>query len=235
MVYAASSYVPATPVPAAVPQLELPMVQMLCSRLCHDLAGPVGAVGAGIDMLRDGAGDDAEARELVAFGARQLAARLDFYRIAFGFGGAAQHFSWAGVRTLTQRLFEGGRVMAEFKTPAADGGGEVAPDVFRLALLLILLGAEALPRGGGIAVVASGARPGSTLPGLTLSVRASGDKAALAEASVAALSGNDDGGTPSRAVTAVYAARLAQSLGVGIRVRTEAGAITLSVSLPAAA
>jgi histidine phosphotransferase ChpT len=235
MVSTAASYVPTTPVPAAAPQLELPMVQMLCSRLCHDLAGPAGAVGAGIDLLSDAAGNDAEARELVAFGARQLAARLDFYRIAFGFGGSPQHFSWAGVRTLTQRLFEGGRVTAEFTTLAADGGGEVVPDVFRLALLLILLGAEALPRGGGIAVGVSRARPGSTLPGLTLSVRASGIKASLPDATAAALSGNDDGGTPSRAVTAVYAARLAQSLGVSIRMETEAGAITLRVSLPAAA
>ena len=230
MVNAAVPSSPVRPFAATNPQLELPIVQMLCSRLCHDLAGPAGAVGAGIDLLGDDVGDAAEARELVAFGARQLAARLDFYRVAFGFGGAPQHFSWAGVQSLTQRLFEGGRVEAHFAVPAADGRSPVARDVFRLALLLILLGAEALPRGGTLAVVVARARPG-----LALSVRASGSTATLADATAAALPGGDHTpSTPTRAATAVYAARLAQSLGATLCVETEPRAIVLGASLPAA-
>ncbi|RME62159.1 MAG: histidine phosphotransferase, partial [Alphaproteobacteria bacterium] len=62
---------------------------ILCSRLCHDLVSPVGALVNGIEILAEE--DDAQMRAqvlaLLEDSARQTANRLQFFRLAFGAGG----------------------------------------------------------------------------------------------------------------------------------------------------
>ena len=69
-------------------QVDLQVVQLLCSRLCHDLAGPAGAVHNGVELLEELGGEDGAALGLVATSVEQLNGRLGFYRLAFGLGGA---------------------------------------------------------------------------------------------------------------------------------------------------
>ncbi len=68
--------------------LDMRVLELLMARLCHDLAGPIAAVGHGAEALAD---DDqnlaGEALRLVAEGAIRAASRLQFYRFAYGFGG----------------------------------------------------------------------------------------------------------------------------------------------------
>ncbi len=215
---------------AASPRLELPIVQMLCSRLCHDLAGPAGAVGAGSEMLGEAAGGDADALELVTLGARQLAARLNYYRVAFGFGGTPAHLCWSGVRELAESLFAGGRVAIEWNRALPVGADDTPVDGFRLALLLLLLGGEALPRGGTLSVDVAGARPGCRL-----AIRAIGTTVALSREALAAVAGGDACAVTSRTVAAYYAGQLADALGATIDVEPLGGALELRVALPAAA
>ena len=56
------------------------LASLLCSRLCHDLVGPVGAVASGVEMLEleDDADMRAEAIRLVGLSASQAIARLRF-------------------------------------------------------------------------------------------------------------------------------------------------------------
>ena len=58
------------------------IAQLLCSRLCHDLAGPAGAVNAGVEFLNDGGGEASEAAGLALQAAHQMSRRLEFYRAA---------------------------------------------------------------------------------------------------------------------------------------------------------
>lgn len=62
---------------------------LLCSRMCHDLLSPVGAMNNGLELLADE--DDpamrAQVLQLLADSARASADRLKFFRIAFGQGG----------------------------------------------------------------------------------------------------------------------------------------------------
>jgi histidine phosphotransferase ChpT len=62
---------------------------LLCSRLCHDLLSPVGAMSNGLELLADEDDPDMRARvmELLADSARASADRLKFFRLAFGAGG----------------------------------------------------------------------------------------------------------------------------------------------------
>jgi histidine phosphotransferase ChpT len=62
---------------------------LLCSRLCHDLLSPVGALNNGLELLADETDPAMRARvtELLHESARTSAAKLKFFRLAFGAGG----------------------------------------------------------------------------------------------------------------------------------------------------
>ena len=62
------------------------LAAMLCSRVCHDLINPIGAIGNGLEVLSDpNQGEMAEgARDLIASAAKQSRAKLEFARLAYG-------------------------------------------------------------------------------------------------------------------------------------------------------
>ena len=65
------------------------LASMLCSRLCHDLLSPVGALNNGIELLADEQDPEMRERcmELLADSAAATANKLKFFRLAFGAGG----------------------------------------------------------------------------------------------------------------------------------------------------
>jgi len=71
-------------------QVDVRVAQLLCSRLCHDLVSPIGAVNAGLELLEEAADDDGRALGLITTSAAEAARRLAFYRVAFGLGVGAQ-------------------------------------------------------------------------------------------------------------------------------------------------
>src|SRR5690348_6964348 len=67
----------------------LDLASLLCSRLCHDLMSPVGALNNGIELLADETDPDMREKclELLGDSARATANKLKFFRLAFGAGG----------------------------------------------------------------------------------------------------------------------------------------------------
>src|SRR5438876_8149334 len=65
------------------------LASLLCSRLCHDLMSPVGALNNGIELLADETDPDMRDKclELLADSARASANKLKFFRLAFGAAG----------------------------------------------------------------------------------------------------------------------------------------------------
>lgn len=130
---------------------ELTLASLLSSRICHDLIGPVAALNNGVEIIEDGAEEDlrAHAFELIGDSARMASAKLQFYRAAFGAGGAlADAVNLDEMQDLTAKFLEGGRVTLEWTK------GETALDrrIAKLLLNLILIGVETLPRGGALRV-----------------------------------------------------------------------------------
>ena len=68
---------------------ELDFAALLCSRLCHDLISPVGAISNGIEILSDEEDEmmRMEVMKLLELSAGQTSNRLKFYRLAFGAAG----------------------------------------------------------------------------------------------------------------------------------------------------
>src|SRR5436189_5036558 len=69
----------------------LDLAALLCSRVCHDLISPVGAIVNGLEVLDDNpkAEDRDFALDLIRKSAKTASARLQFCRLAFGAAGSA--------------------------------------------------------------------------------------------------------------------------------------------------
>src|SRR5687767_6415518 len=65
------------------------LASLLCSRLCHDLMSPVGALNNGIELMADESDPDMRDKclELLGESARASANKLKFFRLAFGAAG----------------------------------------------------------------------------------------------------------------------------------------------------
>ncbi|MDE1148268.1 MAG: histidine phosphotransferase family protein [Azospirillaceae bacterium] len=168
--------------------LDLNVVELLCSRLCHDLISPVGAIANGVELIEEmGQSMADEAMSLIADSADQAARRLRLFRLAYGAAGGSSAFTAAEARTVLSAWFRGGRVRLEWPAdvmPKAEDG------LLKLALNLGLLAEEALPHGGVVTV----AGPEGAAP---LSLTAQGPKVGLREEVQAAL----DGAVPQSELT----------------------------------
>jgi histidine phosphotransferase ChpT len=157
------------------------LASLLCSRLCHDLVSPIGALSNGVEILADeeDATMRAQALTLLEDSARTAANRLKFFRLAFGSaGGYDSEIDVREVRAAIEGLVGGGRVeiiwqVAEATLPKA---------AVRVLLNLALIGGEALLRGGSLTV---GARRESGA--VRLMVAAEGPKVLVGEDTRAAL------------------------------------------------
>src|ERR1700680_1447081 len=68
--------------------VDLRVPDLLPPRRCHDLIGPVPAIGNGVELLADEDPDFVrDAVALVGESARKANRRLQFYRFAYGFTG----------------------------------------------------------------------------------------------------------------------------------------------------
>jgi histidine phosphotransferase ChpT len=125
------------------PLIDLRVLRLLASRLCHDLIGPVAAINNGVELLGDEDPDFVrDAVALVGDSARKAAARLQFYRFVFGAGQGTP--SGQSPQALAAALFDGGPILCDYGAAAAELGLEWQ----KLACNLLLVAGEALPRGG---------------------------------------------------------------------------------------
>ncbi|MGB6326416.1 MAG: histidine phosphotransferase family protein [Methylocella sp.] len=134
----------------------LDLAALLCSRVCHDVIGPVGAIINGLEVLDEE--QDTELRgfalDLIKKSAGQASARLQFCRLAFGAAGSAgASIDTGDAATVARGLFGGERTELEWNVPPL----RMPKNNVKLILNLCLIAAAAIPRGGVIEVTLSGA------------------------------------------------------------------------------
>lgn len=192
--------------------IELIAAQLLVSRICHDLAGGISALGTGAELLIDeGGAPEGDALALIASSAQQSSHRLQFLRVAFGHGGGEDgSISMAELRELTHGFLEGGRVSLVWP----DDSARIPMGAGKLLLNLCLIGSESLPR-GGVLDISCGHVDGK----LGFAVAAEGDGARLLPQLKAAMAPDVDAQslTPRTVhghFTAVLAAKLAAELEI---------------------
>ena len=181
-------------------QIEFRVLELLASRLCHELISPVGAVNNGVELLNDGdASFVRDATTLIGQSARRAAMRLQFYRFAYGAGGLGGGAPDA--KSLVSGILEGGKVRCDWPSEF----DVLAAPWQKLTCNLMLLASEILPRGGTVTLTRAGNGVAAAAAGEAVNLTAE-LKAALAPAAeVAALT--------ARTVHAYFTARYAENVG----------------------
>lgn len=190
---------------------------LLCSRLCHDLLSPVGALNNGVELLADE--NDPMMRDqvigLLGESARTTAEKLKFFRLAFGAAGGfgdqvdtnEAKNAIAGILGVNGRV-QLGWLVTEHSLPKP---------AIKVLLNLALIAADALVRGGQLDVGAevSGDRT-------DIVIRAEGPRLILDPELRAALTGQvDERAISSRSAAAYLAYSIANTAGGGIQVSAE--------------
>lgn len=206
---------------------ELKLAELLCSRLCHDLVSPVGAVNNGIELIEEFGEGDGQAIKLIASSGKQASRRLQFYRVAFGQAGTQLAQPVADVRELLDGIFEGGKLAVAWdpactKAPSVPGWG-------KMLLNLISLASDSLPRGGvlGVSVTVGAGRS-------RLAVSASGQGCRLGDEARNALAPLAKVETLSpRGAQPFFTARLAERMGGKLEITgPEADKMGFAVEIP---
>ncbi|RJF94621.1 histidine phosphotransferase [Oleomonas cavernae] len=198
----------------------LRLVGLLCSRLCHDLVGPVGAVVNGVELLTDAADDDDlrdQSIALIGDSANELSARLRFFRIAFGAAGGDVPMARDELVSIVAPVLQGRRISLGVEG-ARDG---VPREQLRLLFTLALIAADCLPRGGRL-----------TLDLETTTFVAQGDRCALPAGLAAALAGAEAELDP-RSAPGALARQLAGAEGLVVTAAAADGAVTIGLSAQA--
>jgi histidine phosphotransferase ChpT len=135
--------------------LDIRIAELLAAQLCHELSGPVAAIGNGAELLaEEGAPFLDEAVRLIGDSASRVASRLQFYRFAYGFTRGSTAVG-PPPGELASRFFAGGRISCDYLEPARN----LPLDQQKLACNLLLVGARALPRGGHLVAAAGDCGP----------------------------------------------------------------------------
>jgi histidine phosphotransferase ChpT len=124
------------------------LAALLCSRVCHDIISPVGAINNGLELLDEG-GADEDAMRLIRTSARNASARLQFARLAFGAAGSANmQIDTGDAHSVAVAFLANEKPELEWT-----GGRALLPkNKVKLLLNLLLIANAAIPRGGKLVV-----------------------------------------------------------------------------------
>lgn len=191
---------------------DIDLAALLCSRVCHDVISPVGAIANGLEVLDDE--DDASMKEiamdLVRRSAQQASAKLQFCRIAFGAAGSAgSHLDLKDAGEVAKNFIGDEKIELVWETPNETR----EKNQVKLLLNLLLLATTTIPRGGRVGVL---------LTGDAIAVRSNGENAKMPDKTVAFMNDpTDDSDMDARLVQVYYTMRLAQSAGYSLIITQE--------------
>ncbi len=207
---------------------SLDLASLLCSRLCHDLLSPVGAMSNGIELITEEKDPEMRKRcfELLEQSAKISADKLKFFRLAFGAaGGYGDMVPVEEARSVVDALAgNNGRIEVNW----ALGADALPKPAVKTLLNLALIGIEALVRGGTLELGAE-MREGAS----EIVVRASGNRVVFDETIGLALEGRlDPRELSSRTAPAAMLFQLAEGLGGGLQFALSDDALVLGAVLP---
>ena len=187
---------------------DLDLAALLCSRVCHDIISPVGAIANGLELMDDPEVDadmKATALNMVRSSAKTATAKLKFCRIAFGASGSAGAQIDMGEAGEIAIGFVGDeKIRLDWQAPR-----ENRPKAeVKLVLNMLMLAMAGIPRGGLVTVTANGRN---------FNVSAKGERAKVPQTMADVLTGTTPPDTlDARLVQPYYAKLLAQSAGLSL-------------------
>jgi histidine phosphotransferase ChpT len=204
--------------PIAIGALDL--AALLCSRVCHDLISPVGAIVNGLEVLEEDKDEETKvfALDLIKKSAETASAKLQFCRIAFGAAGSAgAQIDLGDAEKVARGLLADDKTKIVWNLPR-----ELMPkNRVKLLLNMLLIAVGAIPRGGTITVDPVDENKGFRTSSVGLNAR-------LAEATVELLAGSPERQVDAHAIQPLYTGILARDCGLALSAVVEGEAVVIS-------
>ena len=204
---------------------SLDLAALLCSRVCHDLISPVGAIINGLEVMEDDGDEETSkfAMDLIKKSAQMASAKLQFCRLAFGAAGSAgAQIDTGDAEKVTRGLMENDKTKLGWNLPRV----LLAKNRVKLLLNMLLLAGQAIPRGGQLTVDAIG--EGESMG---FRVSAAGLNARVPAAVPLLLAGGStDHAVDAHAIQPFYTGMLAKSCGLTVAMQSEGdgGAVAIT-------
>lgn len=129
---------------------DVVLAELLCTRLCHDLTGPIGAVNNGVEFLsEENDGQKNPAIDLIESSAQEAVSRLQFYRYAYGKSSETGDVSLMDKRKLVNDFFAGTKITIEWPDNQTDMMNGL---VVRLLVNLMIIASSTLMKGGSLKI-----------------------------------------------------------------------------------
>ena len=211
---------------AAVTLDPLDLAALLCSRVCHDVISPVGAIVNGLEVLEeDDLGMRDFALDLIRKSAGQASARLQFARLAFGAAGSAgASIDLGDAEQVARGMFTEEKTTLAWSAPRA----LLPKNKVKLLLNLIVIATHAIPRGGVIDVAVTGVVPMGDTAGAEFVLKAKGQNARVPALVEELLAGAPESGTvDAHAIQAYYAGMVARAAAMQVALSIEGDEVTI--------
>ncbi len=134
---------------------SLDLAALLCSRVCHDLISPVGAIMNGLEVMEESKDEETKtfAMDLIKKSSRTASAKLQFCRLAFGAAGSVgAQIDTGDAEKVARGMLEDEKTKIAWSVPRV----LLPKNRVKLLLNMLLVAVQAIPRGGELAVSATG-------------------------------------------------------------------------------
>jgi histidine phosphotransferase ChpT len=202
----------------------LELAALLCSRVCHDLISPVGAIVNGLEVLDDNPKPEDRdfALDLIRKSAKTASARLQFCRLAFGAAGSAgAQIDLGDALNMAKGHIEDGKCTIAWNLPRL----LLPKNRVKLLLNMLIIAQQTIPRGGTLTV-----DPIGEGEAMAFRVTAAGLNARLPQNIVTLLSSDQGPSVDAHAVQPYYTRLLAESCGLKVTLAAEGEAMIVQAS-----
>ena len=202
----------------------LDLAALLCSRVCHDLISPTGAIVNGLEVLEEKDSDEETksfALDLIKKSARTASARLQFCRLAFGAAGSAgAEIDLGNAHAMAQASIDDDKTKLAWNLPRV----LLPKNRVKLLLNMLMIAGQTIPRGGTLTVDPVGAGAG-----MGFRITATGLNARIPHAVPALLEGtSENGSVDAHAIQPFYAGLLARACGLKVNLKAEGDAVIVA-------
>ena len=209
---------------AAVALDALDLAALLCSRVCHDLIIPTGAIVNGLEVLEETENDEETktfALDLIKKSAKTASARLQFCRLAFGAAGSAgAQIDLGDAQAMARGFIEDGKVKLAWNLPRV----LLPKNRVKLLLNMLIIAGQTIPRGGTLTV-----EPIGEGESMGFRIAAAGLNARIPQAVPALLAGTSEtGSVDAHAIQPFYAGLLARACGLRVELAAEGETIIVA-------
>ena len=211
---------------AAVALDALDLAALLCSRVCHDLISPTGAIVNGLEVL-DEKESDQETRDfaldLIRKSARTASARLQFCRLAFGAAGSAgAQIDVDDAHSMARAFIDDGKTRLAWNLPRV----LLPKNRVKLLLNMLIVAGQTIPRGGTITVdpIGEGQSMGFRLTASGLNARIPQTVPALLEGT------SENGSLDAHAIQPFYTGLLGRACGLKVELKADGDAVIIATA-----